>query len=135
MTKTSGTQQGRKQAADKNAIRPFQVNFPEAELTELRRRITATRFPEKETVADFSQGVPLATVQKLARYWATEYDWRKVEARLNAVPNFLTVELTRFRGHPMVGAERSVHDAEDSSALPTGVPGADHRAGPQGADA
>jgi pimeloyl-ACP methyl ester carboxylesterase len=66
------------------------VNIPEAELTELRRRITATRFPEKETVADFSQGVPLATVQKLAKYWATEYDWRKVEARLNAVPNFLT---------------------------------------------
>jgi pimeloyl-ACP methyl ester carboxylesterase len=56
----------------------------------LRRRITATRFPEKETVTDFSQGVPLATTQKLARYWATEYDWRKVEARLNAVPNFIT---------------------------------------------
>ena len=72
------------------AIRPFQVNTPEAELTELRRRIVATRFPEKETVTDFSQGVPLATVQKLARYWATEYDWRKVEARLNAVPNFIT---------------------------------------------
>jgi Epoxide hydrolase N terminus len=71
-------------------IRPFQVNTPEAELTELRRRITATRFPEKETVTDFSQGVPLATTQKLARYWATEYDWRKVEARLNAVPNFIT---------------------------------------------
>ena len=72
------------------AIRPFQVNTPDAELTELRRRITATRFPEKETVTDFSQGVPLATTQKLARYWATEYDWRKVEARLNAVPNFIT---------------------------------------------
>jgi pimeloyl-ACP methyl ester carboxylesterase len=72
------------------AIRPFQVNTPEAELTELRRRILATRFPEKETVTDFSQGVPLATTQKLARYWATEYDWRKVEARLNAVPNFIT---------------------------------------------
>jgi hypothetical protein len=72
------------------AIRPFQVNVPDAELTELRRRITATRFPEKETVTDFSQGVPLATTQKLARYWATEYDWRKVEARLNAVPNFIT---------------------------------------------
>jgi len=72
------------------AIRPFQVNVPEAELTELRRRIVATRLPEKETVADFSQGVPLATVQKLASYWATEYDWRKVEARLNAVPNFIT---------------------------------------------
>jgi len=72
------------------AIRPFQVNVPEAELTDLRRRIVATRLPEKETVADFSQGVPLATVQKLASYWATEYDWRKVEARLNAVPNFIT---------------------------------------------
>jgi pimeloyl-ACP methyl ester carboxylesterase len=78
------------QAADKTAIRPFQVNFPEAELTELRRRITAARLPEKETVADFSQGVPLATVQKLAKYWVTDYDWRKVEARLNAVPNFIT---------------------------------------------
>ena len=72
------------------AIRPFQVNVPEAELTDLRRRIDATRLPEKETVADFSQGVPLATMQKLARYWATDYDWRKVEARLNAVPNFIT---------------------------------------------
>ena len=75
---------------DPTAIRPFRVTIPEAELTELRRRVAATRLPEKETVADFSQGVPLATVQKLARYWATEYDWRKVEARLNAVPNFLT---------------------------------------------
>jgi pimeloyl-ACP methyl ester carboxylesterase len=72
------------------AIRQFQVNAPETELMELRRRITAARLPEKETVGDFSQGVPLATVQKLAKYWATEYDWRKVEARLNAVPNFIT---------------------------------------------
>src|SRR5499426_422859 len=72
------------------AIRPFQVNVPEADLIDLRRRIVATRLPEKETVGDFSQGVPLATVQKLAQYWAREYDWRKVEARLNAVPNFLT---------------------------------------------
>jgi hypothetical protein len=56
------------------SIRPFQVNVPDAELAELRRRITATRFPEKETVTDFSQGVPLATTQQLARYWATEYD-------------------------------------------------------------
>src|SRR5687767_15757571 len=72
------------------AIRPFQVSTPDTELTELRRRITATRFPEKETVTDFSQGVPLATIEKLAHYWATEYDWRKVEARLNAVPNFIT---------------------------------------------
>jgi pimeloyl-ACP methyl ester carboxylesterase len=72
------------------AIRPFQVNVPEAELSELRRRVKATRLPERETVSDFSQGVPLATVEKLAHYWATEYDWRKVEARLNAVPNFIT---------------------------------------------
>jgi pimeloyl-ACP methyl ester carboxylesterase len=72
------------------AIRPFHVNFPEAELTELRRRVAAARLPEKETVSDFSQGVPLATVQKLAKYWATEYNWRKVETRLNAVPNFIT---------------------------------------------
>ena len=66
------------------------MNVPEAELTELRRRVAAARLPERETVTDFSQGVPLATTQKLARYWATEYDWRKVEARLNAVPNFIT---------------------------------------------
>jgi pimeloyl-ACP methyl ester carboxylesterase len=78
------------QANPKTALRPFQVNIPETELTELRRRISAARLPEKETVADFSQGVPLATVQKLAKYWGTSYDWRKVEARLNAVPNFLT---------------------------------------------
>jgi pimeloyl-ACP methyl ester carboxylesterase len=71
-------------------IRPFQVNVPEAELTELRRRINATRWPERETVTDASQGVQLATIQELARYWATEYDWRKVEARLNALPQFIT---------------------------------------------
>ena len=90
MTLTSATQRGREQAADKNAIRPFHVDVPEAELTELRRRVAAARLPERETVTDFSQGVPLATTQKVAHYWATEYDWRKVEARLNAVPNFIT---------------------------------------------
>ena len=74
----------RKQAADKKALRPFHVNVPEAELTDLRRRIKATRWPEKETVADTSQGVPLAPLQDLARYWATDYDWRKCEAKLNA---------------------------------------------------
>jgi pimeloyl-ACP methyl ester carboxylesterase len=77
-------------AADKTAIRPFHVNVPEAELTELRRRINATRWPERETVTDASQGVQLATIQKLARYWATDYDWRKVEAKLNALPQFMT---------------------------------------------
>jgi pimeloyl-ACP methyl ester carboxylesterase len=72
------------------AIRPFQFNAPEAELTELRRRINATRWPDRETVSDASQGVQLATMQALARYWASEYDWRKCEAQLNALPQFLT---------------------------------------------
>ena len=76
--------------AEATDIRPFQVNIPEADLGDMRRRINATRWPEKETVADFSQGVPLATVEKLAKYWATAYDWRKVETQLNAVPNFIT---------------------------------------------
>jgi len=89
MTDTSATRQGSKQAADKNAIRPFQVDVPEAELTELRRRINATKWPERETVTDASQGVQLATMQALARYWGTEYDWRKVEAKLNALPQFI----------------------------------------------
>ena len=71
-------------------IRPFHVEVPEAELDDLRRRIAATRWPEKETVEDDSQGVPLALMQDLARYWATDYDWRKCEARLKALPNFVT---------------------------------------------
>jgi pimeloyl-ACP methyl ester carboxylesterase len=70
-------------------IRPFKVNVPQAQLTDLRRRIKATKWPEKETVKDETQGVQLATTQALARYWATDYDWRKVEARINAVPNFI----------------------------------------------
>src|SRR6185436_11446361 len=73
------------------AIRPFQVvNVPDAELTDLRRRINATRWPERETVTDATQGVQLATIQALARYWATDYDWRKVEAKLSALPQFIT---------------------------------------------
>jgi pimeloyl-ACP methyl ester carboxylesterase len=72
------------------AIRPFKKVFPEAELTDLRRRIAATRLPEKEPVDDPSQGIQLATIQKLARYWATDYDWRKVEAKLNSYPQFIT---------------------------------------------
>jgi len=66
------------------------VNVPEEELAELRRRIAATRWPDRETVTDQTQGVQLATTQALARYWAADYDWRKVEARLNALPNFIT---------------------------------------------
>jgi pimeloyl-ACP methyl ester carboxylesterase len=72
------------------AIRPFRVNVPEADFAELRRRIAATRWPEGEPVPDASQGVQLATMQKLARYWATDYDWRRFEARLNALPQFIT---------------------------------------------
>jgi pimeloyl-ACP methyl ester carboxylesterase len=71
-------------------IRPFRVEIPEAQLAELRRRIEATRWPSEELVADRSQGVQLATMQALARYWTTEYDWRRVEARLNALPQFTT---------------------------------------------
>ncbi|MHC5934893.1 epoxide hydrolase family protein [Nostoc sp.] len=75
---------------DINTIRPFPINVPQAALDDLRRRIAATRWPEKETVADQSQGVQLATMQKLAHYWATDYDWRKVEAKLKALPQFIT---------------------------------------------
>jgi hypothetical protein len=71
-------------------IRPFTVDVPEEELVDLRRRIQATRWPEAETVSDDSQGVRLATIQELARYWGTEYDFRRFEARLNALPQFLT---------------------------------------------
>jgi pimeloyl-ACP methyl ester carboxylesterase len=72
------------------AIRPFNIDVPQADLDDLRRRINATKWPERETVADTSQGVQLATMQRLAQYWATEHDWRKVEARLNALPQFMT---------------------------------------------
>jgi pimeloyl-ACP methyl ester carboxylesterase len=71
-------------------IRPFRVDVPDADLEDLRRRIRATKFPERETVPDRAQGVQLATAQRLARHWAKEYDWRRVEARINAVPNFIT---------------------------------------------
>jgi pimeloyl-ACP methyl ester carboxylesterase len=90
MTQTTGTQPAGERAPDNTAIRPFHVNFPEAEITELRRRINAARWPEAELVADASQGVQLATMQKLARYWSTDYDWRKCESRINALPNFTT---------------------------------------------
>jgi hypothetical protein len=76
--------------AELTAIRPFTIETPEADLDDLRVRIEATRWPEKKTVEDDSQGVPLALMQNLARYWATEYDWRKCEALLNALPNYIT---------------------------------------------
>jgi pimeloyl-ACP methyl ester carboxylesterase len=73
-----------------SAIRPFHVNFPEAELTDLRRRVNATRLPERETVTDATQGVQLATIQKLADYWGKDYDWGKCEVKLKALPHFIT---------------------------------------------
>jgi pimeloyl-ACP methyl ester carboxylesterase len=84
--------------AEATSIRPFRIEVPEDQLAELRRRIEATRWPSKELVTDRSQGVQLATVQALARYWATEYDWRRVEARLNALPQFKT-EIDRIDVH------------------------------------
>src|SRR5438093_2341572 len=77
-------------AAEDAAIRPFHVSVPEDELVELRRRVQATRWPSKELVQDWSQGVQLATLRELARYWASEYDWRRCEAKLNALPQFTT---------------------------------------------
>ena len=71
-------------------IRPFRASFSDEQLDDLRKRIEATRWPERETVSDASQGVQLGTAQKLAQYWATEHDWRKCEARLNALPQFIT---------------------------------------------
>ncbi len=76
--------------APTDAIRPFRVNIPDTALADLRRRLTQARLPDKETVSDNSQGVPLRTIQQLLRYWQNDYDWRKVEARLNALPNFIT---------------------------------------------
>jgi pimeloyl-ACP methyl ester carboxylesterase len=77
-------------AAAPDVIRPFRINVPEADLVDLRRRIASTRWPDRETVKDQSQGAPLAKLQELVRYWGTDYDWRKVEARLNALPQFVT---------------------------------------------
>jgi epoxide hydrolase-like protein len=90
MTQTSA-QPATETSVEKTAIRPFQIPIAsDAELTDLRNRINATRWPERETVTDATQGVQLATMQALAQYWANEYDWRKCEARINALPNFIT---------------------------------------------
>jgi pimeloyl-ACP methyl ester carboxylesterase len=86
----SATEVASSASGGKTAVRPFEVGFSDDELADLRRRAQATRWPERETVSDDSQGVPLDLVQELARYWASDYDWRKCEARLNALPNFVT---------------------------------------------
>ena len=75
---------------DASAIRPFHVSFAEAELADLRRRVNATKWPERETVTDATQGVQLATMQKLAEYWGKDYDWGKCDAKLKALPHFIT---------------------------------------------
>src|SRR5258705_1080219 len=85
-----GNAQSNTPEAGKDTIRPFKANIPEKDLVDLRRRIAATRWPDKETVADQSQGVQLARLQELVRYWGTDYDWRKAEAMLNALPQFTT---------------------------------------------
>jgi len=93
MVKSSALTAAQKQIetiTSKSSIRPFKVSIPEEALTEMRRRIAATQWPEKETVQDESQGVPLATMRELAQYWSTDYDWRKAEAKLNALPQFVT---------------------------------------------
>jgi pimeloyl-ACP methyl ester carboxylesterase len=88
--KESATTQPGTAHTDTTAIRPFRINISKEALVNLRHRITATQWPEKETVTDLSQGLPLATMQKLARCWATDYDWRKVEAKLNTLAHFIT---------------------------------------------
>jgi hypothetical protein len=90
MSPATDTARRSERTIDKTAIRPFRVDVPEAELTELRRRINATRWPERETVTDESQGVPLPLMQDFTRYWATDYDWRRLEVKLNALPQFTT---------------------------------------------
>jgi Epoxide hydrolase N terminus len=78
-------------ATNDATIRPFNIDVPQADVDDMRRRIAATRWPDRETVTDDSQGVSLATMQALARYLGTDYDWRKCEATLNALPQFMTV--------------------------------------------
>jgi hypothetical protein len=85
MSQVSATQQ---QSAD--AVRPFHISFSDAVLADLRSRINATKWPEAESVPDATQGVQLKTIQEAARYWANDYDWRKCEAKLNSLPNFIT---------------------------------------------
>src|SRR5918994_4175371 len=89
MTTTISARYAAQDAASTD-IRPFQVEVPQADLDELRQRLAATRLPSKELVADRSQGVQLATIQELTRYWATDYDWRTIERKLNALPQFTT---------------------------------------------
>ena len=107
-------------AADRNEIRPFHHSASDAELSELRRRINATKWPAKEPVSDTTQGVQLETIQKLARYWGAEYDWRRCEARLKALPHFIT-EIDGLDIHFI--HVRSQHEAAALPADPAGRTG------------
>src|SRR5438045_2174638 len=86
----NGTQTQIQTVVAETAVRPFSVDIPEEKLVDLRQRLAATRWPERETVTDDTQGVQLGTIQELARYWMTDYDWRKCETKLNALPQFMT---------------------------------------------
>ena len=90
MSVVAGDGPGEMKKEEPTALRRFHVHIPDEVLVDLRQRVNATRWPEKETVTDTSQGAQLATMQALARYWATDYDWRKCEAKLNALPQFMT---------------------------------------------
>jgi len=107
------------------AIRPFSFHAPEAKLADLRRRISATQWPERETVTDATQGVQFATMQKLARYWASDYDWRKAEARINALPNFM-IEIDGLDIH-FIHVRSKTRECGYRSSSRT-VAGLDHRA-------
>jgi pimeloyl-ACP methyl ester carboxylesterase len=111
---------GEPEAVENTAVRPFRINIPEGEVADLKRRIKATRWPEQETVADESQGVRLKTIQELARYWADEYDWRKIESRLNSYPNFIT-EIAGLDFHFI--HVRSKHDNAMPLLIAHGWPG------------
>jgi hypothetical protein len=94
-------------SGEDESVRPFHINVPEAALADMRRRIAATRWPDRETVNDRSQGVQLAKIQELVHYWGTDYDWREAEAKLNALPEFVTtidgvdIQFARVRSrHP-----------------------------------
>ena len=104
---------------ENSAIRPFTVEISGAELQALRQRVAATRWPDKETVPDHSQGVQLATIQELARYWAADYDWRSCEAKLNALPHFKT-EIDGLDIHFI--HVRSDHETHCRSSSRTGGP-------------
>src|SRR5262249_37426303 len=118
--KQSSPSQKENTMADTTAIRPFHFEVSQDELTDLRRRVSATKWPDREQVSDDSQGVRLSTIQKLAQYWATEHDWRKCEAKINALPNFLT-EIDGLDIH--VIHVRSKHDNALPMIVTHGWPG------------